>query len=262
MKALTVKQLAAISGITVRTLHHYDELGLLKPTAVGANGYRYYGREQQLRLQRILFHRELGVPLTAIAELLDLEGENQIGVLTQHREKLERERERYRVLIETIDRTIDSLRGEQSMANADLYKGFSAERQAGYEAWLIERYGEPMREGLEHSRRAYAKLSRAEQEASTKELEELEGALAGALRNHLDPAAAAVDLLIKRHRAWVTLMWGRPCSAERYAGLADLYLAHPDFVARYERIETGFAEYLASAMKIHAQKSRYLQSSA
>jgi MerR family transcriptional regulator, thiopeptide resistance regulator len=255
MKDLTVKQLAALSGVTVRTLHHYDEIGLLKPSAVGANGYRYYGHEQQLRLQRILFHRELGVPLTAIADLLDLEGENQIGVLTQHRETLQRERERYRVLIETIDRTIEHLKGDRPMANTDLYQGFSPERQAGYEAWLIERYGEPMREDVERSRHSYAKLSAAEQEAATRQLQELEEALAGALRNKLDPAAAAVDLLMQRHRAWIALMWGRPCSAERYAGLADLYLAHPDFVARYERIETGFAEYLASAMKVHARKS-------
>src|SRR5580698_11202994 len=155
MKALTVKQLAAISGITVRTLHHYDELGLLKPTAVGANGYRYYGREQQLRLQRILFHRELGVPLSAIAELLDLEAEDQIGVLRQHREKLEAERERYRTLIETIDHTIMHLKGEGPMPNADLYKGFSPEKQAGYEAWLMERYGEPVRADIEHSKKSF-----------------------------------------------------------------------------------------------------------
>src|ERR1700722_20536305 len=113
MKELTVKQLAAISGVTVRALHHYDDIGLLKPAFVGANGYRYYGRAELLRLQRILFHRELGVPLTAIAELLDLETANQIGVLRQHRDKLEAERERYRVLIETIDRTIDDLSGGQ-----------------------------------------------------------------------------------------------------------------------------------------------------
>ena len=112
MKELTVRQLAAISGVTVRTLHHYDEIGLLRPAIVGANGYRYYGSKELLRLQRILFHRELGVPLSAIAELLDLEGEDEIYVLKQHREKLEAERERYRVLIETIDRTIEVLRGE------------------------------------------------------------------------------------------------------------------------------------------------------
>ncbi len=218
-------------------------------------GYRYYGRQEQLRLQRILFHKELGVPLDAIAELLDLEGENQIGVLRQHREKLEAERERFRVLIETIDRTIEDLSGEKLMANANLYKGFGPQRQAGYEAWLIERYGEPMREGIEYSKRSYSKMSAAEQEALGGELQEVEEALAGALRNGIHPAAVGVELLIRRHRGWVATMWGRPCSAERYSGLADLYLAHPDFVARYERIEKGFAEYLASAMKLDSSKS-------
>ena len=60
--------------------------------------------------------------------------------------------------------------------------------------------------------------------------------------------------LIARHRAWVAAMWGRPCSVEGYSGLADLYLAHPDFVARYERIEKGFTAYLTSAMRLHATK--------
>ncbi len=258
MKDFTVKQLAAISGVTVRTLHHYDELGLLKPASVGANGYRYYGRRELLRLQRILFHRELGVPLSEVAELLDLEGESQIAVLQQHRGKLESERQRYGVLIETIDRTIADLKGENPVASADLYKGFSAEKQAGYEAWLIERYGEPMRAGIDRSKADWARLPAAEQkaafEALGKELQEVEEALAGALRNRIDPASEGVDLLIRRHRAWVAAMWRRPCAPQSYSGLADLYLAHPDFVARYERIEKGFAEYLTTAMKLHSAK--------
>jgi MerR family transcriptional regulator, thiopeptide resistance regulator len=260
MRDLSVKQLAAISGVTVRTLHHYDEVGLLKPASVGANGYRYYGRKELLRLQRVLFHRELGVPLSDIAELLDLEGEDQISILQQHRKKLEAERERYRILIETVDRTIAHLKGEASVANADLYKGFSPEKQAGYEAWLIERYGEPMRAGIERAKKAHARLSPAEQKAFLetrgKELSDVEEALAGALRNGVDPASDAVDLLIARHRVWVAAMWGRSCSPKAYSGLADLYLEHPDFVARYEHIEKGFTEYLTSAMKLHARKWR------
>jgi DNA-binding transcriptional MerR regulator len=251
---LTVRQLAVVSGVTVRTLHHYDAIGLLRPAAVGANGYRYYGRDELLRLQRILFHRELGVPLTAIGELLQLEGADQLAVLHQHREQLVAERERYRVLIQTIDRTIAELKGEGLMSNADLYKGFSAEKQAGYETWLIERYGEPMRGAVEQSRKSYQKMSDAEREALGREYGEIEAALAGALRHGVDAGSDAVGALIRRHHAWVSIMWGRPCPAERYAGLADLYLAHPDFVARYETIETGFAEYLAGAMKRHAQE--------
>jgi len=144
------------------------------------------------------------------------------------------------------------------MANAELYKGFSAEKQAGYETWLIEKYGQPMRTGIARQKKSWAKRSPAGQkeflQASGKELYEVEQALARALRDGLDPASEAVGLLIGRHRAWVAMMWDRPCSPESYSGLADLYLAHPDFVTRYETIEQGFAEYLAGAMKLHAKK--------
>jgi DNA-binding transcriptional MerR regulator len=255
MKDLTVKQLAVISGVTVRTLHHYDEIGLLAPAHVAANGYRYYGRAEMLRLQRILFHRELGVPLGEIAALLDLEGADQVGVLLRHREKLEAERERYRVLIETIDRTVADLKGETNMPNADLYKGFSAERQAGYEAWLIERYGEPMKADIARSQQAMARMGPDGQAAMMDTLRDIETALAEGMTRGIDPASDVVDGLIARHRAWVAAAWDKPCPPAAYAGLADLYLSHPDFIARFETIAPGFAAWLTDAMKAHAARA-------
>ena len=252
MKDLTVKQLAAISGVTVRTLHHYDEIDLLKPAWIGENGYRYYGRAELLRLQQILFHREFGVPLNEIAELLLMEGEDQVGVLLRHRERLEAEAKRYAELIGTIDRTIAGIRGHDEMKNADLYKGFSAEKQAEYEAWLVERFGERMNADIERSKKAMAKMSEAEQQAAIQELHDVEQALAEGMRRGIDPESVAIDSLVARHRAWVARAWDRPCTAEAYAGLADLYLSHPDFVTRYETIEKGFAVFLAAAMKAHA----------
>jgi len=252
MKELTVKQLAAISGVTVRTLHHYDEIGLLTPAHVGANGYRYYGRAELMRLQRILFHRELGVPLGEIAELLALEGEDQVGVLMRHRERLDAERARFRVLIETIDRTVASIKGETQMSNAVLYQGFSAEKQADYEAWLVERYGASMQGSLDLSRKAMAKMSEAEQAAMMDTLKDIETGLVEGMTRGIDPAAEPVDRMIARHRAWVAAAWDKPCPPHAYAGLADLYLSHPDFVARYEALGPGFAEWLTDAMKAHA----------
>lgn len=248
---LTVKQLAAISGVTVRTLHHYDDIGLLKPASVGANGYRHYGRAEMLRLQQILFHRELGVPLGEIAELLDLD---QVGVLLRHREKLVAERARFSTLIATIDRTVADLKGEDTMTNADLYKGFSPQKQAEYEAWLIDTYGEPMQRSVEHSRKAYAKMTEAEREAVMQELKSLETGLAEGLRRGVDPQSHALDVLLDRHRAWISQMWDKPCPLEAYAGLADMYLAHPDFRTRFETIEPGFTAYLTTAMKAYAAR--------
>lgn len=252
MKELMVKQLAAISGVTVRTLHHYDEIGLLTPAHVGANGYRYYGRAELMRLQRILFHRELGVPLGEIAELLALEGEDQVGVLMRHRERLEAERARFRILIETIDRTVASIKGETHMSNTDLYQGFSAEKQADYEAWLVERYGASMQERLDLSRKAMAKMSEAEQAALMDTLKDIETGLVEGMKRGIDPAAEPVDRMIARHRAWVAVAWDKPCPPDAYAGLADMYLSHPDFVARYEALGPGFAVWLTDAMKAHA----------
>jgi MerR family transcriptional regulator, thiopeptide resistance regulator len=85
MGRYTVRQLARLSGVSVRTLHHYDEIGLLKPAFIGENRYRYYGREELLRLQDILFHRELGVPLQEIGRLLGRERRDRVEILSQHR---------------------------------------------------------------------------------------------------------------------------------------------------------------------------------
>lgn len=255
MKDLTVKQLAVISGVTVRTLHHYDEIGLLAPARVAANGYRYYGRAEMLRLQQILFHRELGVPLGEIAALLSLEGQDQVGVLLRHRGKLEAERERFRILIATIDRTVADLKGETPMANADLYKGFSADKQAEYEAWLIAHYGDRMKDDIARSKTAMAKMNATGQAAMMDALRDIETALVEAMTRSLDPACDAVDTVIRRHRAWVAAAWDKPCSPAAYSSLADLYLSHPDFVQRYETLSPGFAAWLTAAMKAHAGRA-------
>ena len=110
MSNYTVKQLAKLSGVSVRTLHHYDEIGLLKPAFLGENRYRYYGREELLRLQDILFHRELGVPLQEIGKLLTLQGEDRVAVLREHRDWLAARVERSRQLLATINRTIAELK--------------------------------------------------------------------------------------------------------------------------------------------------------
>lgn len=250
----TVKQVAKLSGVSVRALHHYDEIGLLKPAHIGANRYRYYGEDELLRLQQILIHRELDIPLSEIAAILDAPGFDRLATLQGQRDRLEQEARRYAELVQTIDRTIARLKGDRAMQDADLYKGISPEKQAEYEAWLIDRYGGDMPERIETSRKAWAELTEAEQQTLQDDLRELEQGLAEGLRRGVPREARSLDPLLERHRAWISRMWGRPCPPEAYAGLADLYLSHPDFIARYETIETGFAEYLAGAMKAYARR--------
>jgi DNA-binding transcriptional MerR regulator len=253
MATYTVKQLARLSGVSVRTLHHYDEIGLLKPAFTGENRYRYYGREELLRLQDILFHRELGVPLQEIRRLLDLRGRDRAAVLSEHREWLDQRIKRSRQLLRTIDRTIAELNGDGTMDDKELYQGFAPEKQAEYEDWLVERYGGDMRQRIEDSKQALSSLGKDGMAARLAEGEAAGKALARAFHNGDAPDDPANDPLFARHHAWIAAMWDKACPPQAYAGMADLYLEHPDFRARFDKDGgAGFTDWLTAGMKAYA----------
>ena len=124
----TVRQLASLAGISVRTLHHYDHIGLLTPSARSAAGYRLYGTEDLLRLQQILLFRELDLPLEEIRRILDDPGFDPVRALAQHRRTLELRAERLARLLHTIDRTIARLTEvDMSLTDEELYEGLPKE---------------------------------------------------------------------------------------------------------------------------------------
>jgi DNA-binding transcriptional MerR regulator len=123
--AYTVKQLAEMSGVSVRTLHFYDETDLLKPAYVAANGYRFYEEPQLLILQQILFLRELGIELKQIKQILERPEFEKVSALEAHRKVLEGNLARTHRLIETIDKTVSYLKGTKSMSSEELFAGFS-----------------------------------------------------------------------------------------------------------------------------------------
>ena len=111
----TVKQLSKLAGVTPRTLHHYDAIGLLKPSQVGANGYRYYGDESLLLLQQILFYRELELPLETIKEILARPGFEAQSALEGHRLELRKRITRLERLLGTVDETLTHLKGKKEI---------------------------------------------------------------------------------------------------------------------------------------------------
>src|ERR1043165_7047256 len=123
--AYTVKQIAAMSGVSVRTLHFYDETGLLKPAYYGANGYRFYEEPQLLTLQQILFYRELGFELKQIERILGQADLQKHRALQSHRKVLQKDVAQTRTLIETIDKTIKHLKGTKKMKSEEMFLGFS-----------------------------------------------------------------------------------------------------------------------------------------
>jgi len=251
LKEYSVGDLARLAGVSVRTLHHYDEIGLLRPSHAGSNGYRIYGQVEVERLQEILFYREVGMALADIARLLD-GGDGRLARLEAHRARLREEQDRIAQSLVTLDATIEALKENREMTAEDLYKPFSPQKQAAYEDWLIDRYGADMASAIRTSK-AHLKGAPegmdAKIAAKMSELKEIDDDLVAAFQD----GRAEVATLFERHRAWVASMWGKPCPPDAYTGLAGLYASHPDFVARFEAMAPRFSGWLVAGMKAHAK---------
>lgn len=249
----TVKQMAKASGVSVRMLHHYDAIGLLAPAEIGANGYRYYGQAELLRLQQILFYRELGFPLAMIGRVLDDPGFALEAALLGHRDRLGADIERYRRLIRTIDRTVETLRQETSMADDKFFDGFSAEKQAKWEKELRERYGPEAEGNLIEAEIRMAAMGAGDKKAFVEEMERLHTAFAGLAERRVSPSSPEAQALTARHYAWIRRSWTP--AAEAYAGLGRLYVEHPEFRATFDAVRPGLHLYLAQAMTHYADET-------
>jgi len=128
MVRYTIKDLADVASMTTRTIRYYDEIGLLPPMEIGENGYRYYDQENLLRLQQILFFRELDLPLKEIELIINRPDFNIVSALENHRSSLNKKVKRLNTLITTIDDTIEAIKGEKTMTEKDYFKGFDESR--------------------------------------------------------------------------------------------------------------------------------------
>jgi len=141
--AYTVKQVAGLSGASIRTLHFYDEVGLLKPAYLSASGYRYYEEPQLLSLQQILFYRELGLELKEIKSILGGPDFERANALESHRSLLEQKLARTQILISTINKTIEHVRGSKKMSSKDMFAGFKVPSGRARFNEVVQLRGEP-----------------------------------------------------------------------------------------------------------------------
>jgi MerR family transcriptional regulator, thiopeptide resistance regulator len=250
----TVKQVAELSGVSIRTLHHYDEIGLLKPARVGANGYRYYGRDELLRLQQILLHRELGFTLDEIRQVLGAAEFDRKAALRAHRERLVVEIERYRRLVETLDATLAALEGKADMNDKILYHGFSPEKQAQHEAWLVNRFGNQVQARIDEAKARMQQWSGADRDRHLQEVKAIQAELAKAMADGKPADSEDVHELIRRLQEWVGRGWNSTPGREAFSRLADIYAEHPDFRARYESCRAGLTDYLVTAIRAFADR--------
>ena len=254
----SIVEVARQAGISSRTLRHYDELGLVPPAYVGTNGYRYYERAQLHRLQEVLVLRELGLPLDAVARVLD-GTHDRAAVLREHRAALLAERDRIERLADTVGRTIAEIDGQDGapamagrtpMTPEELFDGFDAEKQKKYEAELVERYGLAAQDRIEESWRRIGQMTKDHADRIQAELAQRDGEYAALLDAGVDPADPRVQAVTAGHYRWVCQFWTP--DAEAFAGLGDLYVDSPDFTARYDAVRPGLAEYVRDAMAVYA----------
>lgn len=249
--AYTVKELAQISGVSVRTLHWYDEVGLLKPAYHGSNGYRYYEEEQLLILQQILFFRELGFELKQIRKVLGRSDFDKMVALSSHRQVLKKNLEQTRKLIKTIDKTIEHLKGTKKMKEKEMFSGFSKEQQAEYERQIIERFGGQGRAHIEESKQNTKKWSKADEENFKKEFVEICQELTRLLEKNFKVDRKEVQNVIRRHYLWLSKFWTP--TKESYTGHGQ-FIADSDLRKAYEAYHPRLPEFVAEAIQIFADK--------
>jgi DNA-binding transcriptional MerR regulator len=242
----TTAEVARLSGVTSRTLRHYDAIGLLAPAGSTHGGQRLYGRAELLRLQQVLVLRELGVGLPQIATALDAEDgpDARLRLLREHHAGLLAERDRFDRLARTVASTLESLEGGGTMSAADLYDGFDHRR---YEPEARERWGDAT---VDRSTARWESMTAEQRTAHQQEGDAVNAALAERMAAGTPAADPAVRDLVARHHAWVSLFWTPDASA--YVALAAMYVDDPRFAATYDAVAPGLAVYLRDAVAAHA----------
>ncbi len=230
----TVKKLSNLAGVSVRTLHYYDEIGLLSPSQVGANGYRLYDDAALLRLQQILFYREIGLQLTQIKDILDRPDFDLLVALRSHRSVLQDKIDRMQKLVSTVDSTIMHLVGEVDMNKRRLFEAFDEEKQKEYERSARLQYGP---DTVNESIKRWGSYNQDQKDKIGEEGSQVYVDLAAALEAGKPPQDAEVQTILERWHEHLHYFY-EP-TLEILRGLGELY-NYEDHAAKGSRLSTTF----------------------
>lgn len=238
----TIKKLADLAGVSVRTLQYYDDIGLLNPSRVKSNDYRQYGETELLKLQQILFFRELDFPLLEIKKIISSSHFNMQEALKDQRKLIELKKDRLQKLIATIDKTIKKINKETTMEDTELYGDFSEKEMNAYAKEAKEKWGDT--DAWRQSQERTKNFTKADYARIQKAGEEWAARLATFLGT--DPKSEHVQVMIAEHYNGLRTFY-EP-NLELYRGLADMYVADERFKKNYEKHAVGLAEFLRAAM--------------
>ncbi len=252
--ALTVGQVADELDVTVRTLHHYDEIGLLTPSGRTPAGYRLYTQADLERLQHVVVYRRLGFSLEQVAELLDADAADLRGHLQRQRDTVIARLGQLHDLVDAIDAALQKEESGMKLTRDEqklLFGGPFAEHQDEYAAEAEQRWGET--DAWTQSTARTTDYTKADWEAIKAEVDEVNSRLVAALRSGAAPTSDAATAAAEAHRQHIT-RWFYDVPLAVHRGLGDMYVADPRFTATYEEAATGLASYLRDA--IHANADR------
>jgi DNA-binding transcriptional MerR regulator len=240
----TVGEVARLAHVSVRTLHHYDEVGLLEPSARSEAGYRLYEEADLERLQEVLFFRELGFSLEEIAALMEDPAVDRRAALHMQRGLLAGKAWRLRAMIDAVDRALRATMEGGHMDTEGLFEVFGDFDPAEHEDEARERWGDT--DAYAESARRTARYSKEDWVRFKEESDEINGAIAALIDEGVAPDDPRATDAVERARLQID-EWFYPCSREMHAELGRSYVADPRFEATYEKIRPGMAQYMRDA---------------
>lgn len=244
-----VNEVAKMSGTSVRTLHYYDQINLLKPTTVTPAGYRLYSDDDLERLQQILFFKEIGFSLQDIKRILDSPGFDRKKALLAHKELLLQKKARLETVIQTVEKSIASMEGGTHMEKKDMFEGFDMteieRHMKEYKEEARQMYGKEMVDAVYERTSRYSKGDWAN-------IAKTYGSIYQRVIQAMDkgPAAPEVQEAVADLRKYITDHF-YDCTPEIFRGLGDLYVQDERFTKNIDKFKPGLAQFLREAMHIY-----------
>lgn len=254
--AYTVKKLSELSKVTVRTLHFYEEEGLLKPAYYGENGYRYYEEKELLQLQQILFFKELGFTIKEMKKVLGKSDFDQLSALHSHEKSLRQQQQKTEQLLATIEKTIKHLKGKKKMKEQEIFNGFNiklmkkAPAHSSY-AKAEELVAKSVRHPTQNIEDV-EKRGKAFYESITYTATSIFKELTYCLEKGLSTTSSEVQSIIKKHYRLTDQV--QNTTKEVYTAMAQLYQEHPEFKKQLDAFHPHLSHFMAEGMTFFANK--------
>jgi DNA-binding transcriptional MerR regulator len=238
-----------VAGVTVRTLHHYDAIGLLRPSGRTQSGYRQYGVADLERLQEILFYRELGFGLDAVTALLNTPTRDRREILQEQRHLLTRRIRKLEAMVSAVDRAARADEEGRTMDKEDMFEVFGDFYPGEHEAEAQERWGDS--EAYQESARRTSRYTKEDWKRIKGEGDAINQKLVALFSHGTSPTSAEALAAADEHRLHID-RWFYSCSRELHAELGEMYVTDPRFMAFWDAFEPGLAPFVRDAFRANA----------